>query len=854
MDQHRLTLVTGLPGAGKTVLLTGWAKDRPLGTTAWMGLEGHDNDPSHFWRHMAAGVRCVDPALGSDLLDVPDGLVAASAPDPELLLHDVMAMPPAVLIVDDFQAINSPKIVEAVHRFIGALPAHVHLVLASRQEPGFPLHRMRMSGELLEIRDRDLRFTVEEAGALFARVVDRPAAPDDIRAFVDRTEGWAAGLRLAALAWANDTDPSDLAQRFSGEFDVVAEYLDQEVLAGQPPDLIRFLLETSVLEQMTGELCSEVTGRTDADRILADLASRNLFAVKLDSRHEWYRYHRLFVDLLRHRLRHQDPTIASQAHLRAAAWFEGRGDAGAAIQHLVEAGRYDQAFTFGASTVVEHLDDGLPPGAPLLPAGLPEEYFEQDPYRMYALAAALLSALRTADAASRLDRLDRLIEKHPDRTMLEGRIEFLRALHDGLVGDGAGLLNHSRRASELLGLTDPSWLELPTSVRIAHPWLPAIDATIPRQLAILGAHAQLWLDEPADAHASLATHFRDADHSRDVAHLGMLALIACREGHLRQAHATSRAALEEAGRQNHAGSLVTLDARIALGVVLWENDDLDAAQKQLDHALRVCESMGCAHGASEVRHHLIRVMISQGRLTEALDRVSHVRRAELQNPLPEHLQHSLDDVEIRCRLALGDLQGAALILKSVPFERRAAEVLARVDLCAGRPDRAAARLTAAPTQPISLGVEVERLALLARAQLQLGNRRQADDALRRAIERSRPERYISRLVEQATELLPLLYEVAGRFPDMYVAELLAHAKRTGATAVQTTPVPTLEPLTDREREILGHLTGHLTQHEIAGGMYVSVNTLKTHINRVYRKLGAGSRSEAVAVARAHGLL
>jgi LuxR family maltose regulon positive regulatory protein len=217
------------------------------------------------------------------------------------------------------------------------------------------------------------------------------------------------------------------------------------------------------------------------------------------------------------------------------------------------------------------------------------------------------------------------------------------------------------------------------------------------------------------------------------------------------------------------------------------------------------------------------------------------------------LLQGLDEAEIRCRLALCDFDGAVGILDSIRPEDRAPELLARIELAAGRPDRAAERVTVLHT-PVRLTVQVERLALLARAQLQLGNRRRADDSLRRAIDLSRPERYITRLIEQARELIPLLVEVAGRVPDLYLADVLAHAKRLGAADVPRTPASTLEPLTDRERQILTYLTGHLTQHEIACGMYVSVNTLKTHISRVYRKLGATSRSEAVALARAHGLV
>jgi LuxR family maltose regulon positive regulatory protein len=344
------------------------------------------------------------------------------------------------------------------------------------------------------------------------------------------------------------------------------------------------------------------------------------------------------------------------------------------------------------------------------------------------------------------------------------------------------------------------------------------------------------------------------NQSRDIAHLGIQALVACHEGRLRDTYRLARLALDEAERRSRGGSLATLDARVALGMMFWEYDELDAAHNYFHDALGLCRSAGFARGASDVECRQVRVVISQGRLTEALDRIGQLRQAERFDPWPAWLHHGLVEVEIHCRLALCDLDGIAVIMKSVPPERCASALLARVDLCAGRPDRAVAQLTAFGSEPVHRADRVERLAVLARAQLQLGNRRQADDALRRAIDQSREERYLRRLVEHAGELLPLLLEIAGPLPDLYIGEVLSHAKRTAASGVLPAPTPTLEPLTNRERQILSQLTGHLTQHEIACGMYVSVNTLKTHINRVYRKLGACSRSEAVAVARSHGLV
>jgi LuxR family transcriptional regulator, maltose regulon positive regulatory protein len=845
--QRRLTVVIGAPGAGKTTLLVEWAADLPLGSTAWLGLEEADNEPPRFWAHLRAALQCVGPALGRDLLAGLDGPGVNAAAEIDGLLEDVKEMPPAVLVVDDFHLIKDPAIVQSVERLVRGLPAHVRVVLTSRQEPGFPLHRMRVRGELIEIRDQELRFTVDEAEDFLALAAHHRLSSHQMAILIERTEGWATGLRLAALALAEDVDPFSFPARFGGQMDLLAEYLNHEILGGQSPGVIQFLVQTSLLRKVTGQLCNEITGRQDSEEILRSLASQNLLVVKTDSQQRWYRYHRLLLDLLHQRLEQEDPDSVRNAHLRAARWFERSGSASDAIHHLVQAGRYDAAFCLAASTVATHLYDGLPRDQPLLPAGLPGEYFEADPYRMYLLAAALLCNQRSADAARWLNRLDRVLSEQGTGHAFGGRIEFLWALHDAQFGEADGVLNHCQNANV-------SGTEVRGTRSSGQSWLEAIDASIPVELAILAARAHLWRHRPVDARAVLAAVGQADERSPDVALLGTLARVACSEGRLRDTYTLGRLALEEAERKGRTASLVTLDARIALGTMFWEQDELAAAANQFHDALGLCRCMGFVRGATDVENQLVRVMVSRGDVMEAMDRIGQLRQAERRDPLPDWLRQGLDEAEIHCRLALCDLDGAGRILQSLPPEGRKVEILALMDLFAGRPDRAVRRLTPLPVQGISAADQVERLALLARAQLQLGNRRHADDAIRRAIDQSREERFIRRLIEHAGELRPLLVETAGRFPDLYVADLLAHAKRTGTTPWQETPAPVLEPLTDRERQILSQLTGHLTQQEIACGLYVSVNTLKTHINRVYRKLGACSRSQAVALARAHGLV
>jgi LuxR family maltose regulon positive regulatory protein len=703
-----------------------------------------------------------------------------------------------------------------------------------------------------EVSGADLRFSLDEARALLGLPDGGRLGPDEVQTIVERCEGWAAGLRFAALARSDSGQPSRWARVATRERELVADYLSHEVLATLPADIRQFVVDTSVQDELSAEACAEVSGRVDAGRILASLARDNSFVVPLDEAGPGYRYHRQLREFLTSRFALEDPLRWREIHRRVAARCEREGTVGAAVGHLVVAGADEEAFSVAARAVAGQVDGRFGCGDAWLPGGLPNSFFEQDPARTWALAASWLCAGRVTEAARWLRHLERLATDQAGRGWWQRRTECLWTLHDGLLGDGRGVLSHHRASGgppdspgppdEAAGWNGPGG---------GHDLARAIE----RQVAVVVARAHLWLDETDEALDALDAGCAGGGTAPDSARLGVLALAAARQGRLRDAHVLGGRALEEAERYGRAGDMVSVDARLALGMLHWEQHDLAAAEPELEAALAICSSGAPPPVAVAVEHQLLRVLVSGRRADDALRRAERLRRAEQTRRLPGHLTIGLDHVEIGCRLALGDLKGATRILKAMPAEGRTALVSSRVDLCAGRPDRAVGRLTAAPCRAPAIGTEVERLSLLGRAELQLGNRRRADDAIRRAIECGRPERFIRPFVDAAPELLPLLRDLAGGFPDIYVAELVTHASQAGGSPPPAGSVATtLEPLTDREREILSHLTGHLTQHEIASGMYVSVNTVKSHVKCVYRKLGAGSRSEAVALARAHGLL
>ncbi len=842
---RRLTTVVGAPGSGKTALLAGWARRCSRDQIAWLSLEAADDDPYRFVPRLVGALREIEPGLGRPLSESLEQRRTTVIELIDLLSVDILAIRPAIVIIDDFHVVTRPEIIGAVDRLLHRLPPQVRIVLASRRVPTLSSHRLLLSGDLTEIRERDLRFTLGEAGALISSVTGRAVVDDDVGLLRERTEGWAAGLRMAAVAMAVDDDPSAFVRRFGGDSELVANYFRSEVLAGQPPEVVEFMLATSVLDRMTGELCGQLTGRADAEQVLETLAGGHLFVTRSKAGGEWYQYHPLLAEFLRHRLLVDNPTGAMQAHLIAGRWFEQHLDGRAAVHHLTKARAEEEALAVGVTTIVARLSGGLPlDREPLLPAELPDAFFGQDPLRIYALAVALLCALRTADAGRWIRLLDRASCNQPDRQQWQRRVAWLWAVHDGLLGEAAGVIHHCRQAAAL-----PDSTGIP-----AGGWLHTVDAAIAAQIPLLTARAHLWLGETEEAGSALQHRSATADQSDDVALLGALARLAWCEGRLREAYVLARRAIDEAERQGIGDSLAILDARVALGSVLLDRDELDAAEQHFLSAVRLCERAEQPRWVSAVECELVRTALAHGRAGDALDRLVQLRDLELHNPLSDHQSQKLNETEIRCRLAIGDLEGAVLAHKSITPECRTTEAVARIDICAGRPDRAIASLSCLLKRPARLPVELERLALLARAHLQLGDRHRAEDALRRAIGLGRSEGYVRLFLDEVPSLHSLLQVIAGRFPDAYVARLLSHSERQAVSSAIGTDSLTLEPLTYRERELLSYLPSHLSQYEIGTSMYISVNTVKSHLKGVYRKLGASSRSEAVAVARANHLL
>src|SRR5215216_1355561 len=354
-----LTLVCAPAGFGKTALLADWARRDPRRDprpVAWLSLDDADNDPARFWRHLAAALETVCPGVADRVAALLQGLQPTSFEAVVTTLVNELAgvTGEVVLLLDDYHLIQAPQVHQSMELLLAHLPAQLRLVVASRADPPLPLARLRARGQLAELRERDLRFTPTEAAELLRTAVGSELPEAAVVALAERTEGWVAGLQLAALSLQGRINPAAFIDGFSGSHRYVLDYLTEEVLDGQPDHLVRFLLETSILERLCGPLCDAVTGRADSQALLEQVERANLFLVPLDEVRGWWRYHHLFAELLRARLEREQPERVPGLHRAAAGWCERHGLAEDAVRHALAAG--DVGW---AARLVERYADGL---------------------------------------------------------------------------------------------------------------------------------------------------------------------------------------------------------------------------------------------------------------------------------------------------------------------------------------------------------------------------------------------------------------------------------------------------------------------------------------------------------------
>jgi LuxR family maltose regulon positive regulatory protein len=882
-SKGKLTLVSAPAGCGKTTALSAWlaASSDHDRSSAWLSLDPTDNDPARFWRYVIAAVERLHPDAGGTAVallgspQLPPGQVISTT-----LLNGLAELPnEAVLVLDDYHAIESRAVHEALAFFVEHLPPRMHVVISTRADPPLPLGRLRARGDMAELRAAELRFTREEAATLFDRAANVRLSARDIEELERRTEGWVAGLQLAALAMQDRPDASGFVASFAGTDRHVVDYLAEEVLGRQPEHVQSFLLRTSVLDRMCAPLCDEVTAGDEAQEMLEHLEHANLFVVPLDGERRWYRYHHLFADVLRQRLSRTHPDIVPALHTRASGWFEEGGLVAEAVTHALAAGDWERAVrlieAIGMTVVL-----GKQVQTMLGWVGeLPEELVRSRPVLCTVHAIALAYSDRPNAAEARVRQAERRVGENPttdeDRLIL-GRIAVIRSTMARFTGDLERCVDMAHRALELLPETETASRERAGA---------RVNATFAFQVTgdVSPANERLLVEAVASSRTV-------GDAIPLLRSINFLARLRTLQGRLRAAAATYEEAAAVASGRDGLRDLVNSAAYyVGLGDIHREWDDLDSAESHLERGMGLLGG-SLAIDADVIAHgylSLARLLQARSRVADALatmDRFANLARRR--NFVP-HLVARGGAARARLALMQGDLPAATRWAEASGLDPDDEAVypseetlltLARVLLARGRVDPAGSplhgclrlldRLSHAATGAGRMGSVIEILilhALAHRAQHESGN---AVAALERALTLAEPEGYVRVFVDEGQPMADLLREVltTGRkkrrgrqqsVPLDYVRRLLAafEAPNTGATSEAPGEYPKgqeqslLDPLTSRELQVLALLAEGLSNREIAARLFIEIGTVKGYVHSLLRKLEVDNRTKAVARAR-----
>ena len=869
-------LVCAPAGFGKTALLADWARGggRPV---AWLGLDGGDNDPARFWRYAVAALDRARPGLAErvgPLLGPPpprsfEGLVTG-------LINELAVQPgpdEVLLVLDDYHLIDSGPVHESVAFLLENLPPGLHLVVSSRADPPLPLPRLRARGQLAELRAAELRFTTEEAAALLGAAAGPGLPGTAVAALTARTEGWAAGLQLAALSLRGQADPAGFVAEFTGSHRFVLDYLADEVLDGQPGQVRAFLLETSVLERLSGELCDAVTGRSGSQAMLHHIERAGLFLVPLDEVRGWWRYHHLFADLLRARLEREQPGRVQELHRAAAAWSDEHDLGDDAVRHALAAG--DAAWA--AQLVERHVDALLrrSEGVTLRRwlSTLPVEVLRARPRLCLAQGFNAVVSGQVEAIEPLLDDAERAFaatgSQPPEPPVgpaggvlanVPAGIAFLRAELARLRGDAARAVDWARQARAQLGDSDFYLRTLIRANLAVADWLRGRLGQAERSLA------EALAERRAAGEGYLATR---------VCH--DLGQVQRAQGNLDAALATYRQALDIAGEVSSQPPHLGM-AHVGLAEVLYERDELAAA---LDHATRgvtLCRQLAFTPPLATGLAILARIRQAQGDAAAALEAMGEAGQVEL-SPQVIALLNPVPSQRARLLLAQGDVRAAAQWAKVAGLgpddepdypRERGYLLLARVLLAQDRPGPALTllqRLLATAASQGRTGSIIEIQALRALALAARRDHASALGALAEALTPACRQGYVRVFADEGAPMHALLARLSAAQRDQrgpargvhagYLAALLRACGQADAVPPQrraAAAVPGLvEQLTNRELEILALLAAGTPNPRIAEELVVTLDTVKKHVTHVLGKLGAANRTEAAARARQLGL-
>jgi LuxR family maltose regulon positive regulatory protein len=860
VSEHRLALVSAPAGSGKTTLLSAWLARRG-GPYAWLTLDDNDNIPARFLAYLIAAVQTVLPSVGKEASAQLD---AAKPFSPQAvidsLINEIDSSGGLLLVLDDYHLIHQAAVHDAVNYLIEHLSDTLHVVIASRTDPPLPLARLRARNDLVEVRAADLHFDPAEAGDFLTRVMGLSLLPPDVAALEARTEGWVAGLQLAALALQGQRDAQHFIQGFTGSHRFILDYLVEEVLRQQDDDLRRFMLQTSILERSCADLCAAVTGRTESKAYLEKLEQENLFIIPLDEERHWYRYHTLFADLLRYQLQQSGPEQIPELHRRAAVWLEAEGLIPEAAHHRLEAGDEREAGILLERESERLLTEGQVNQVLGWVSNIPDRLYHTRPFLRLIYSWSLLSSGQFNLVEPVLQIVEKDIQNADAPAELQADIDATRAIISFTSGDFPRAIEIGQKAIEKLPPSSYMYSSVLTGLGVAY------------NISGDMTHAAEAFLKASENAAQLG------QYSVAISSLCNLGAVYSQQGRMRDAQDTYLRSIAFAEKAPGSSSFTGM-AYTGLGSLYYEWGDLPAALDANERGIQLADQWGNHDIMIVARCQMAFIKLADGKAEEA---VAYLEAAE--DLLTSSTASFFTVINLRVArltfwLRSGRTGEAYQTVQEQPIDANAPilgfnanEYIARaaVLLSAGtaQNDHPAVETALAQIERCLQYLEtaeygvllIQALAQKALAFSTLEREEDAVETLEKVLGLAEPQGYVRSLVDLGPGMQKLLEQIPAGSPHF------AYAQRLSAAFLSQRPSAALagpsasldqsglvEPLSPREIEVLRLVAAGLTNPQIAERLTLSTGTVKRHLHNILEKLGLSTRTQASAYAREHGV-